>query len=226
MHEEFPFDPAPSSNASSIRMLLENAGVMPAELSADISKIEEPLRNTLEQIPSQAWPKNRPNGVVLVGTTGVGKTYSMAALAKHQLQKKYASGIPHHFDNAFPPVIWKSALDLVSEWRSLALHPADQERLFRRLSQADFLFLDDLGGETKERGGREYDRGISFIDRLIRARYDHFRPTSCTTNCTAEALILRYGAPFFSRLQHMSMWIEFPKGSRDRRLRGKLSMQG
>lgn len=221
MHEEHSFDSAPCSNASSIRMLLENAGVMPTELAADIIKIEEPLRNTLEKVPFQTWPKVRPNGVVLVGTTGVGKTYDMAAFAKHQLQKKFAGGIPNHFDPATSPALWRSVLDLVSEWRSMALHPSDQERLFRRLAQADFLFLDDLGGEIKERGGREYDRGISFLDRLIRARYDHYRSTSCTTNCTAEALILRYGAPFFSRLQHMSMWIEFPKGSRDRRLRGK-----
>ncbi|WP_291272312.1 hypothetical protein [Geothrix sp.] len=221
MPEELSFDTAPRCNASSIRMLLENAGVMPAELAADISQIEEPLRNTLEQIPFQAPPKVRPNGVVLAGTTGVGKTYAMAALAKHQLLKKYAYGIPNQFDPANSPAIWRSVLDLVTEWRSMALHPADQERLFRRLAQADFLFLDDLGGEIKERGGREYDRGIAFIDRLIRARYDHYRSTSCTTNCTAEALIMRYGAPFFSRLQHMSMWIEFPRGSRDRRLRGK-----
>lgn len=226
MHEDLSFDSPSGSNASSIRTLLETAGVMPAELSADISKIEEPLRNTLEQIAFQAWPRIRPNGVVLVGTTGVGKTYAMAALAKRQLQKKYAGGTPHHFDNAFPPAIWRSVLDLVSEWRSMALHPSDQERFFRRFAQTDYLFLDDLGGESKERGGREYDRGISFLDRLIRARYDHFRSTSCTTNCTAEALILRYGSPFFSRLQHMSMWIEFPKGSRDRRLRRKLSTQG
>lgn len=221
MHEEHSFDSTPRSNASTIRMLLENAGVMPTELTADISKIEEPLRNALEQIPHQTWPKVRPNGVVLVGTTGVGKTYDMAAFAKHQLRKRYSTGIPTNFDSAFAPAIWKSVLDLVNEWRSMALHPSDQDRLFRRLAQADFLFLDDLGGEIKERGGREYDRGISFLDRLIRNRYDHFRSTSFTTNCTAEALIVRYGAPFFSRLQHMSMWIEFPKGSRDRRLRGK-----
>ncbi len=218
MTTEPTFDYFKPSNGSQLRTLLERSGIPPSEIHACISKLDASICERIEEIPIGMFQKARPNAVLLVGTTGVGKTYAMAAFAHLLLEKKYAGLNPEQIDITQVPLLWCSVPSLVAEWKSMALRAAEQEHLLQRYLHVEYLFLDDLGAETKERGGREYDKGLSFIERVIRHRYDHFRPTSCTTNCNAEALILRYGAPVFSRLQHMSLWIEFPKGSRDRRL--------
>lgn len=209
------------SPASQVRTLLERGGIAPSEIHASISNLDVSIRERIEEIPIGMFQKSRPNAVLLLGTTGVGKSYAMAAFARLILEKRYAEFRPEHIDIAQIPLLWCSVPNLVAEWKSMSLRGTEQERLLQRYLHVEYLFLDDLGAETKERGGRDYDRGLAFIERVVRHRYDHFRPTSCTTNCTAEALILRYGAPVFSRLQHMSAWVEFPKGSRDRRLQPK-----
>ncbi len=225
MNQEFEFPKIQISREGRIQEFLERGGIPPSEIHANPSHLDEQIRRRIESLLTDLFMKTRPNAVLLVGTTGVGKTYAMAAFAKLVFGKRYGSHTPEFIESSKLPLLWRSVPDLVAEWKSMALRAADQERFLQRFLHVDYLFLDDLGAEMKERGGREADKGLAFVERVIRHRYDHFKPTSCTTNCNAEALLLRYGAPVFSRLQHMSMWIEFPKGSRDRRLQPRNPIQ-
>jgi len=110
-------------------------------------------------------------GLLLAGTTGVGKTSAAVLLAKEIIRR-----------DGFP--IFVEAREL----QSLFFSKEDDDKEFRRkLRVSTFLIIDDLGDQPVN------DFSGAIFEGLIRDRDNRMLPTIITTNLDREKFIKAYG---------------------------------
>ncbi|MFB6533057.1 ATP-binding protein [Streptomyces noursei] len=108
-------------------------------------------------------------GLLLTGLTGTGKTYQ-----GYGALRRIAAGGPDRYE-----LVAMNSADMYGHLRPTQEVGATEDRL-RRLSQVQFLLLDDLG-TTKV---TEWTEEITY--RLINHRYNHCLPTIITSNLPAR----------------------------------------
>ena len=109
--------------------------------------------------------------LVLLGTTGCGKTHLAAAIANHQITR----GMPAYF------VVVPDLLDhLRSAYSPESKVPYDE--LFETIRTAPLLILDDLGAHSSTPWAEEK------LYQLVNYRYNHSLATVITTNLALDEL--------------------------------------
>ncbi|MCP3820108.1 ATP-binding protein [Streptomyces sp. A3M-1-3] len=128
---------------------------------------------------------NRGPSLLLLGPTGVGKTYE----AYGALRELGVTGIVARWTIV-------TAADLYAQLRPR--HGIDSETEFQRYAKASILLVDDLGA-----GGKisEFTEDINF--RLVNHRYENELPTLITSNVVPQELSARLGDRVASRLTEM-----------------------
>lgn len=127
---------------------------------------------------AEGFPKEGVKGVVLLGTTGLGKTYLLRCIAHRVLERGY------------------SAVDITS----YALMRDVMERIKNRegaadYTQTDLLIIDDLGAEP------EYGNiTVNTLFSILNERQNLKKPTLMATNLSTAQLREQYGERLFSRM--------------------------
>lgn len=107
--------------------------------------------------------------LLLTGLTGTGKTHQAFGALRH-----VAAGGPAQFE-----LLAVNSADMYGSLRPSHVMGASEQEL-RRLSQVQFLFLDDFGTSKSS----EWTEEITY--RLINYRYNHCLPTIITSNLPAR----------------------------------------
>jgi DNA replication protein DnaC len=113
-------------------------------------------------------------GLLMIGSIGAGKTHLAAAIANQLL----AAGIP---------VIFKTAIDLLSDIRSTYDTETQESKVVDTYGTVELLILDDLGKEKVTAWA------ASMIFSIINARYENMLPTIITTNHGCKELAAALG---------------------------------
>ena len=138
-----------------------------------------------------------PQGVLLFGGTGNGKTRRLRFMEKHLSGMHMAS-----------------AVDIIAK-----LEKKDDVEYFREVTRTDIgsldivpkryydLIIDDIGCEKTESSTFGNKRDI--MEQVITARYNVFpeHQTHFSTNLSEELLLERYGQRVFSRLKEMCVFV-------------------
>ncbi len=140
------------------------------------------LKNKLESW-CEKFPNISKNKIVLLGETGVGKTFLTKCMAKRLSEKNVS-------------VCFLSAFEINN--LMLKYHTTfDNSKLsiLKPILEIDALFIDDLGTEPILN-----NVSINYLFLILSERERFDKPTIITTNLSAENLKERYGERIFSRL--------------------------
>ena len=128
--------------------------------------------------------KSKKNGLILLGSNGVGKTHLSASIAHVLIDK----GIP---------VLFHTYSEHQQEIRNEFDHTGAQKYL-SLMKNNPVLVLDDLGKEKKT----EWSSSVLFD--VVNARYEHQLPLIITSNFSAAELADHVGSAVWSRLYETS----------------------
>lgn len=129
------------------------------------------------------FPHSNKRNFVLMGTTGVGKTFLAGCVAQAVQQKGYS-------------VVAVSAFSFVN--KMLAYHTTFNDTKLSILTpflESDLLIIDDLGTESILKNVT-----LEYLYLVINERNNAGRHTLVTTNLNMDALAARYGDRIVSRL--------------------------
>lgn len=151
------------------------------------------------------WIENpdAPDGLLLAGTPGNGKTTSLKALKLLIALSGYQD--PVNLDTYGHPEA--ACLHIVNAYDLAKLY-IDNEHLFNFLKKTGILAIDDVGLEVKEVS--KYGNIITPFLELFYYRYENNLMTILTTNLTIRQLNERYGLRFADRLNEMMYRVSFP----------------
>ena len=137
--------------------------------------------------------------LLLLGSTGVGKTYEAYGAARALA----VSGV-------YAQWAVTTSADLYAALRPR--YGVDSETEFRKYRDARLLLVDDLGAERKP---TEFTEEVNF--RLINHRYENHLPTLLTSNVEPKELASRVGDRVTSRLAEMCERVAMKGNDRRRR---------
>lgn len=137
----------------------------------EIKKLKESVRQ-YDEILSH---KLSHLGLILRGGTGTGKTRTMFRLMRH-----------YHDQHPFPSIIALSSGEFDREARD-ASGRFQLTEWFSRISEADVLFIDDIGK------GKWTAATIGHFWEIVDNRTKNCRPVFITTNCSGETLVQSIG---------------------------------
>lgn len=129
-----------------------------------------------ERYANAGYKKTYPNGIMLTGSFGVGKTHLAAAIANRRMERG-------------EPVVCQTQSEILQSIRSTYGGNGDEESAVRRYQLVSLLIIDDMGKEQ----ATEWAAGVMF--RIIDWRYSNMRPVVITTNYDAKGLIKRLTPP-------------------------------
>jgi DNA replication protein DnaC len=179
------------------------------------------FRSQLDALLAQ--PLRPKAGFGLVGPTGRGKTFTMAATA---LTWAYKAAVAQLEIN---PVLtpgwcprWANWQGTVAKLKGQLREPGGgADAVIRALCEAPFLVLDDLGAEQETRTHPEATWAVTdVLFPIADERHGEGRATLWTSNLSQEQLIDRYGPRVASRLFSMAPPYVMPSHLPDRRLLG------
>ena len=138
----------------------------------------------------------KSRSLLLLGSTGTGKTHTAYAALRHAvsvatMSRAYVYRTPR----------WKALThaDLIASLRPRAAKDHDAEAELARLIETDLLFLDDLGAIK----ATEWVEEMTY--RLINGRYEAMRPSIITSNLPLPELKEAIGDRIASRLAQDSV---------------------
>jgi DNA replication protein DnaC len=144
----------------------------------------------LAKIPSptlRSWTPGKP-GVLLYGTTGVGKTFALRAFALHVFER---------FD------IWPTWVNVNRFFDHLKSDFDKAEAATVAVEKAQLLILDDLGAEKLTEWAE------TKMERILSVRFDYERPVFVSTNLTPSGFKDRFGPRTLSRLSGLCQFVPF-----------------
>lgn len=127
-------------------------------------------------------------GLLLHGTNGVGKTFSVTMLLKDLVKLGYSC-----YSTTFSSMVEM----FTAGWKDVE----DRRHFERKVVQSDVLVLDDMGKELKTKT----NLSESTFDDVLRRRVNNGRPTFLTTNQTLAELSEGYGKSILSLLKERSI---------------------
>lgn len=145
-----------------------------------------------------------PEGLILKGTVGCGKTHIAVGILKEVIRRGYTG-------------YYTGFMNLLNMIRN-SYHPdfpLREEEVLQPLAEADFLVLDDMGAETPK------DFVTDRLYLIVNRRYEARKPMLITTNLDDAELEARVGARTYSRLCQMcdADFPPFPNVDMRRRIR-------
>jgi DNA replication protein DnaC len=154
-------------------------------------------------------------GFGLMGATGTGKTFALAAVLKRMAVarwKRLAAVEGLRAKKQFAR--WVRWPEVVAEFRMSAAREGGQDAVAEMVdawSEVEVLVVDDLGAE---RAKSEYSEEwtSSLLDLVIDRRYNDMRPTWWTANLAPEEFGARYGTRMWSRLAGQNPAVLVPSG--------------
>jgi len=142
--------------------------------------------------------------LMLWGQAGVGKTYSMAAMARHYITEGYT--------------VKSTSYEMLCSRIRSSFQPKATEteyQIINTYTEPDVLFLDDVG-TTVSPGKQETDFSLRILLTILDQRLARFKPTFITSNKNIEQLSATFDERIASRIQQICKTIQC-KG-KDRRL--------
>ncbi len=140
------------------------------------------MRNVLNFCKNYAQNFKLPaKGIIMTGSTGLGKTHLSLAIASEVINKGYYA-------------VYGSAPNLVRQAEEEHFGIVEYSGFVKRLRECDFLVIDDLGAEFESKFS------VSLIYELINSRINQGLPTVVSTNFSFEQLQKRYNDRIVSRL--------------------------
>ncbi len=130
--------------------------------------------------------KNQHQGILMVGTTGSGKTHLAIAILREIIAMGYTG-------------LYYNVPELLNDLRKTYSRDSDEleDDIMREACAVDVLVMDDLGAERTS--GWVRDRLYLIINR----RYERLKPTIVTTNFGTDDLKAQVGERIVSRLREM-----------------------
>jgi len=150
-------------------------------IEAEMDDISDKLRADLE--------KDINTGVLMWGSPGVGKTYSMAALAKKYISEGFLVKRVHYETLCLQLRDTYNPKATQIEWQ-----------IIEPLLNCDKLFIEDVG-TTKSIGVQESDFSLRTFLVLLDMRLERCRPTFITSNKTVENLAKSFDERIGDRLR-------------------------
>jgi len=150
-------------------------------IEAKMDDVSGKLRADLE--------KDVDTGVLMWGSPGVGKTYTMAALAKKYLSEGYLVKRVHYETLCLQLRDTYNPKATQTEWQ-----------IIEPLLNCDKLFIEDVG-TTKSIGVQESDFSLRTFLVLLDMRLERCRPTFITSNKTVENLTKSFDERIGDRLR-------------------------
>lgn len=157
------------------------------------------------------WNDMKGNTLV-TGSTGIGKSHLSVAMAKLLNEQYKKIGKPKSF-------LFVNMTEIIKQikagWADKVGQGVTENQIVKRLTEADFLILDDLGAqntEVKAKSDWEQDLLFDILDKRER--------TIINTNLTSNELKIAYNARNFSRMLKGSDGNIFKAGNiEDKRLK-------
>lgn len=173
-------------------------------MAADTAKLENldmagPDAKAFELL--KAWRVHDGFGFFIVGPSGCGKSYALQALAKSIMFDD------KDFSENERGLYWFSVAKGLDDIRREMNDNGGELKI--KITNCDYLFIDDLGAENLTEWAREQ------IYQVFEHRINFGLCTFITSNCTLDELKARYHERFISRLKEACVFMEL-KG-RDRR---------
>lgn len=125
--------------------------------------------------------KQTPGNLLILGSTGIGKTFLSNCIAKELIEDIYS-------------VVHLSATALFERLASHQFHQEDDESLYDAIYSCDLLIIDDLGSEITN------NFVISSLFQCIDTRLREKKGTIITTNLDLDGLQERYNERTLSRI--------------------------
>jgi len=148
-----------------------------------------------------AFPSDKRNTIVLFGGTGTGKTHLAACIAREVSLRGFG-------------VVFVSAFKLNSIMLKIHTAPVEQKAgLLDSLLESDLLIIDDLGAEQIYKNVT-----LEYLTSIFDERKIARKNTLFTTNLSPDAILVRYGERFFSRLYDKSSSYSVEHKGRDSRI--------
>ena len=166
----------------------------------DDPQVLDRMRSNLER--AKAYVKNFKNdkaNLLLVGTTGTGKTHISTAIAREVIQLGY-------------DVIYDSIHNIISDFEDDKFKSGYSytEQKSEKYLECDLLIIDDLGTEFSNQFT------VSCLYNLLNTRINHGKATIISTNLSPAELSSKYEGRIYSRLIGRSTVLLFE--GKDRRL--------
>ena len=150
---------------------------------------------------AEAFPANARPGLVLMGESGLGKTFLLDAIAARVQQRGH-------------PALRLTAFQMLEGMRDYHLGENGQDAPFREMLACPLLLVDDLGSEPVLR-----NITVEYFFLLLNERVG--RHTVVATNLTPGQLMERYGERVCSRLMDRGQSEVILLTGQDLRLRGR-----
>ena len=161
------------------------------------------MQNNLATAKSfaESFPSRRGN-LLLIGTTGTGKTHISTSIAKAVISQGY-------------DVLYDSAQNIVAEFENDRFKSGygPREASSDKYMECDLLIIDDLGTEFVNAFT------VSCLYNLLNTRQNRGLSTIISTNLSAEELAKKYEGRIYSRIVGSEYKVLFFKG-RDHRIFG------
>ncbi len=127
-----------------------------------------------------SFPSKRGN-LLLLGTTGTGKTHISTAIAKEIIEQGY-------------DVVYDSAQNIITDFTDDQYRRSGTEPKAEKYMDCDLLIIDDLGAEFSNQ------MTLSILYNLLNTRQNQGLATIISTNLSAKELAARYEGRIYSRI--------------------------
>ena len=167
-------------------------------IGAEISHLPTPIQDI--------FSNDIANGVFLWGTTGSGKTYSLAALAKKYLTDGYTVKRVHY------EMLCLRLRDTFNKNSNTT-----EFRVIEPLLNCDKLFIEDVG-VSRQIGNQETDFSIRTFTLILDMRLEKLKPTFITSNKSLENIEQSFDERVSDRLRLFHI---FAMKSKSKRIEAK-----
>ena len=127
-----------------------------------------------------AFPQKRGN-LLLIGTTGTGKTHISTSIAREIIEQGY-------------DVLYDSAQNIIADFTDDQYRRSASEPKADKYLECDLLIIDDLGAEFSNQ------MTVSILYNLLNTRGNKGLATIISTNLSAKELAARYEGRIYSRI--------------------------
>jgi DNA replication protein DnaC len=157
---------------------------------------EETYNTECLQLVKTLKENRSKSNVLLLGGAGCGKTYAALAYVASRARKINTQRGDSVWDCVFFPAYELNALLGVGK---------EKEDGRERIKNAEWLIIDDLRAEES---GNVSQALKDFMDSLLTARHNRYKPTIITCNAKLEAIKDTYSARFYDRLRDSAVVFE------------------